>query len=537
MALADSRLEMRVRPASVIEAELDVAMLGHCPGNARWDLLLENAQTVREIARLGFGEQIEALMQCFEMAKKLAQQQFIPIDQAALEVYKQLSADKQAQLELYNLPIPLVSLAHFQVLFPQAERQATAYRSQLAGNTAWLPAAIADFFQSSQPGTFADGAKKLWLLRIPEADAQQGFLPDPQADYSQPQGLKGFDRAMLIPNLGAIAMPDLERLQIPPNLLDVRRMRLVNPDPVFLPCTQSTADDHRERRRSEEIPHPGNPWTLQSLLTPILTSLKKRRPDLQCLFSLPLEQVSEGSLPTVANEAKQAIAQARTSENAGLHAIQFLFPYLSNKDRALSSPVGLIAGAMVETSQRLGPWRSIAGRPLPGMWQLYPPVPSQQVLALREQPGVGVLLSYKGRLELDDERRAAPVVGVNGFLNRKLSTAQLEGYQSGEVARFLGWLQRQLIRLGESWLFNSDVRDPLGKAQLTQFFTRLHKAGALRGALAEQAFSITATHDNESTVIYEIELAPVFPIDRIILNFSHNLGSNSSQWQLDIKNG
>jgi hypothetical protein len=91
--------------------------------------------------------------------------------------------------------------------------------------------------------------------------------------------------------------------------------------------------------------------------------------------------------------------------------------------------------------------------------------------------------------------------------------------------------------LGESWLFNSDVRDPLGTAQLTTFFTQLHKAGALRGNLPEQAFSITVKHDNESTVMYEIELAPVFPIDRIILNFSHNLGSNSSQWQLQVKHG
>jgi len=59
----------------------------------------------------------------------------------------------------------------------------------------------------------------------------------------------------------------------------------------------------------------------------------------------------------------------------------------------------------------------------------------------------------------------------------------------------------------------------------------------LRGALPEQAFSIAASHDNESTVMYQIELAPVFAIDRIVLNFSHDLGSNSSQWQLDIKNG
>lgn len=520
MALADSRLELRVRPASVTEAELDVAMLGHCPGQARWRYLLESPQTVREIVLLGFSREMRQLQQWLEKGEPTTP-----------------SVAEQALLDLYGLPIPLLSLAHFQVLFPQADQQPTTYRSQLAGNRAWLPMAVSDFFQASQAGVLADGAKKLWLIRIPEAEAQAGFLPDPQADYSQPHTLNAFDRAMLIPNLGAIALPDLERLQIPANLQDVRRMRLVNPDPVFLPCTQSTADDHRERRRSREIPQPIDPWSFQSLLAPILKTLKKRRPDMQCLLSLPLQQAGEGSFPSVANEAKQAIQQMSTSENIGLHAIQFLFPYLSNKDRPLSSPVGLIAGAMVETSQRLGPWRSIAGRSLPGMWQLYPSVPGQQVVELRHQPGVGVLISHKGRLELDDERRAAPVAGGNSFLNHNPQAKFREGYHSGEVARFLGWLHRQLIRLGESWLFNSDVRDPLGKAQLTRFFTRLHRAGALRGALAEQAFSIVAKHDNESTVMYEIELAPVFPIDRIILNFSHNLGSNNSQWQLDIKNG
>ncbi|AEG00836.1 hypothetical protein [Methylomonas methanica] len=517
MALADSRLEMRVRPAALADSVMDVAMLGHCPGNARWDLLLESPQTVREIASLGFGREMQQLRHWLEHGE--------PANPTEIE---------QVLLNLYQLPIPIVSLAHFQVLFPLAGRQPTAYRSQLAGNSAWLPAAVADFFQSSQPAALADGAKKLWVLRIPERLGQQGFLPDPYADYGDPQRLPAFDRAMLIPNLGALALPDLERLQIPANLMDVRRMRLVNPDPVFLPCAASTADDHRERRRSEEIPQPQAVWPLQAVLTPILQTLKKRRPDLQCLLTLPLEQTGEGSLPTVAREAGQAIQSAVDSENSGLHAVQFLFPYLTNRQRPLCSPSGLIAGAMLETSQRLGPWRSMAGRSLPGMWQLYPPLHSQQVVELRDQPGVGVLVSHKNRLQLDDERRAAAVVGAKGFSRQG---AQAEGYRSGEVARFLGWLHRQLLRLGESWLFNTDVRDPLGKAQLTQFFTGLHRAGALRGALPEQAFSIAASHDNESTVIYQIELAPVFAIDKIILNFSHDLGSNSSQWQLDIKNG
>ncbi|MCQ8103721.1 hypothetical protein NP590_06360 [Methylomonas sp. SURF-2] len=521
MALADSRLEMRVRPVAAVDAVMDVAMLGHCSGNARWDLLLESPQTVAEIARLGFAAQMETLRNW------LAQRDKPPAERGMTE-------PDPALLQLYELPIPLLSLAHFQVLFPQADRPGTNYRSQLAGNSAWLPAAVADFFQSSQAGVLADGAKKLWIFRIAEQRGQGGFLPDPHADYADARRLSAFDRAMLIPNLGAIALPDLERLQVPANLADVRRMRLVNPDPVFLPCAASTADDHRERRRGEEIPKPVRPWPLQDLLAPMLQTLKKRRPDVQCLLTLPLEQVGEGSLPTVAREAVQTIGAVAAGDNTGLHAVQFLFPYLTGRERPLCSPVGLIAGAMLETSQRLGPWRSMAGKTLPGMWQLYPPVHGRQVAELREQPGVGVLVAYKNRLQLDDERRAAPVVGSGGFTSRN---RPVEAYRSGEVARFLGWLHRQLLRLGESWLFNTDVRDPLGKTQLTQFFTGLHRAGALRGALPEQAFSVAASHDNESTVIYRIELAPVFPIDRIVLNFSHDLGSNSSQWQLDIKNG
>jgi hypothetical protein len=514
------RLQMRVRPAVAAEAVLDVAMLGHCPGRARWQYLLESPQTVKDIINLGFSREIRQLQDWLDNG--------VPVKPTEAET---------ALLDLYRLPIPLLSLAQFQVLFPDADRQPTQYKSQLAGAVAWLPAAIADFFQPSETGLLADGVKKLWLIRIPESDRQGGFLPDPYADYSQLQRLSGFDRAMLIPNLGAITLPDLERLQLPANLPDLRRMRLVNPEPVFLPCTEATDDGHRERRRSQEIPKPDKPWTLQAVLKPILQTLKKRRPDVQCLLSLPLQQLSEGSLPSVAGEARQAIQQAAENESAGLHAVQFLFPYLSNKDRPLASSVGLIAGAMVETSQRFGAWRSMAGRRLPGMWQLYPELHSQQVTALRESPGVGVLVAHKGYLSLDDERRAASVVGMPGFTDRQAWFSRQEGYRSGEVARFLGWLQRQLMRLGESWLFNIDVRDSLGTAQLTTFFTQLHKAGALRGALPEQAFSIVAKHDNQSTLIYEIELAPVFPIDRIILNFSHNLGSNSSQWHLQVKHG
>src|SRR5574343_711244 len=127
------RLELRVKPAVAVEAAMDVAMLGHCPGRARWWYLLENLQTVNDIIALGFAREIRQLQDW----------------QANGAPAKPTDAEAEL-LELYRLPIPLLSLAQFQVLFPDAERHTTEYRSQLAGNSAWVPAAIADFFQPAE---------------------------------------------------------------------------------------------------------------------------------------------------------------------------------------------------------------------------------------------------------------------------------------------------------------------------------------------------------------------------------------------------
>ena len=120
MALNDSRLVMRVRPASAVRPELEVVVLGHCPGQARWQYLAENAQTLRDIAMLGFHREVETL--------RTWQRQW----QQSGVVPKPASASEQALQDLYLLPIPIVSLAHFQVLFPDAERESAVYRSQLA---------------------------------------------------------------------------------------------------------------------------------------------------------------------------------------------------------------------------------------------------------------------------------------------------------------------------------------------------------------------------------------------------------------------
>ncbi len=49
---------------------------------------------------------------------------------------------------LYRLPLPVVSLSQFRVLFPFAFDTPTDYVSVLSGNRAWLPAALQDFFDA-----------------------------------------------------------------------------------------------------------------------------------------------------------------------------------------------------------------------------------------------------------------------------------------------------------------------------------------------------------------------------------------------------
>ncbi|HKK22293.1 MAG TPA: hypothetical protein VJ947_01295, partial [Pseudohaliea sp.] len=231
MILADRRIELVPNPSPAARPVLEAVMLGHCPGTARWDRLARDPRLLEGLAGLGFRRQAERLA---ALADTLA-----PPPETGDEELR----------TLHGLPLPLLSLGHFQALFPEAFTAPARYRSRLAGDRAWLPQAVQDFFESA--GGLPDGAARLWVIRVDEAAGEAGFLPAAHADLRDPDSLGPFDRALLIPGAGLIALPDLERLQIPARLADVRRVRLPNPEPGFLPCGSEVDDTHRERRRSE----------------------------------------------------------------------------------------------------------------------------------------------------------------------------------------------------------------------------------------------------------------------------------------------
>lgn len=495
------RIAMTPRPAQRWGAALEAAMLGHCPGRVRAQRLLALPAALEEMRTVGYGAAVDVLM-------------------------------SGNPADLYHLPIPLQSSAEFHDIFPDAVQGKTQYRSLLVGDKAWLGLAVDDFF--------ANGGEKLWVVRIPESQGQAGFLPRPDTQLHDVDTLQGLACVLVIPALGLVSVPDLERLQIPLRLPDIPRVRLENNDPQFLPCTENSDDDHRERRYASEFADMPPTWPLADILGGLLQLAARHRPDVQFLLTLPLAYSGALDSPVLAPAALDALAgftddPTQAGRAQILRHVQLLFPYLRGPRFALHTPAGMIAGQQAAVARRDGPWRSMAARPLVSDALPYPRLSIAQTLALRDKPGVGVInyrtsFGGQGRLVLDDERLVVPALPVADY---PLDRQRYDGFRSAEVMRFLGFLRRQLQALGEQLIFNLDHRDPRPRLLLEQFFRRLYVQGALRGASAEQAFSIHETTPQEGAMVYEIIVAPAFPIDRLFLTFTNLHG----EWRTEVLDG
>lgn len=488
--LLGARIALTPRPLKRRVAALEVGLLGHCPGRVRVERLTEAA---REAMRaIGYGEAVDALNEGSDLS---------------------------------HLPIPLHASAEFHDIFPDAASAATTYKSQLAGASAWSAQAVDDFF--------ANGGEKLWLVRVPERDGQAGFLPGADTQLHDVRTLRGLACLLLIPTLAVVMAPDLERLQIPARLPDIPRNRLDNPYPQFLPCASDVDDGHRERRYPSELINSPEPWPMETLLRGILLWLSRYRPDVQWLMSLPLDFSTALDSPVVAPAALRSLLAIRDGGSGHqLRHIQFLFPYLRSPRQALMSPAALIAGAQAAIARRAGPWHSMAAHALRSDAMPYPRLTLAQTLALRDEPGIGVLKWLNGALRLDDERLVVPALPPEDYAG-SADRERFKGFRAAEVMRFLGFLRRQLQALGEQLIFSVDERDPRPRLALEDFFRRLHTLGALRGARPELAYSITQSSPQPGAIQFNIQIAPAFPIDRLWLTFAHWDG----QWRTELAHG
>lgn len=487
LAFADARVFLNPAPVAPRVPVLPVALVGHVPGAARPERL---TNTMREAWR-GLG------LQALELRLNVAL------------AHGPTAAGDADLLALHHLPLALDSHAQFLDLFPDAGRAATGPGAPV-GAAPWLPLAVEDFF--------AAGGERLWLVRVPESEGRDGLLPAHPGDPARPETLRGLDVALNVPELGLVALPDLERLQLPAGL---------DPLPDFTPApAQARFVPVDELARADAVPTPPSPsprspsWPLAEVVRRLCSRFEAWRPDVQALLTLPLAATTDGGAqPDAAALAWLAALDGEELRRA--QRLQPLYPYLRGRRAALASATGLVAGTIAATAFRDGPWRSVAGRDLGGDALPWPVQTPRSAAQLRRSPGVGVLLARDGRVVLDDERLPGGLPDTRaeqpGLPQPPARTAY---YRSAEVLRFINWLLRRLDALGQRLVFVSDPDDPRPALLLEDFFARLHALGALRGARFEDACTIRRISASDAALAFEIGIVPAVPVDAITLTLA-----------------
>jgi hypothetical protein len=487
--LANRRVDLAPVPVRRGTPAREAVVAGHCPGPHVASAL--SAAAVDALGAAGLSA-LAALLR-----RLAAGAVVLPVDD------EDLAARLAGDGDLTHLPLVFTSLAAFSAVFPQASSAAPVEGRPLCGAGSWLARAVADFFQA--------GGEQCWVIAVGEGEGVAGFLPaDPasvQGRLSEPERLRGLELLTVIPEAGLLAVPDLERLLIPPDLADPFADDPPSPEPEFLPCRGAPAPVARAVAAAPPVPGPGGAEALRA----IAGFLAVFRPDVQWLHTLPMTSrqrtatgvappAGDGTVPGLDAVGRAALAllaaDARTAR-----VLQPLWPYLRDPGGALSSASGLLAGMIAASARALGPWRSIAGTALPTLARPFPVVDVLAAAELRESDQVGVLVVTGGRLELDDERSPSADLAY-----------------SSEVARFLGWLRRRLERLGERLVFTADPRDPAVGLVVEEELERLLQRGALTsGGPGAPAFRVQVVPAEEGQLIIELELRPALPIDLVRL--------------------
>lgn len=501
MTIGDTRIITQVVSGPEIGPDIQPVFIGHCEV-ANPDAVFEDPQLTLRLQEMGYAERIAVL-----------------------------GADDG----LYELPLPIRSLAQFQRLFPASPRQLETdpgddveqgeTHQQDSGEN-WLPWAVRDFFAAAIEQS---DDRICWVIRVrkttgeTEIDDIDRFDINPSAVRHEPLSWNAVELACSIETAGMLVMPDFEKLLVPRAIVDVARNQLPNPAPSFHPCGTLYDDGHRERRYSSEMPDYKQIDDADERIRRIAWRLHAWRPDMQWLLSLPPEIDNGIALSRPVSQIADWL-ESRGEDAPELAHVQFLFPLVYGDERPLTSASGVLAGHIVHKTRTEGVWRSVAGMPLASHLSPWPEIGTKQRSRLREKPGIGVLHPVGSKLQLDDERLVA-----SGFCDHAGSACR-----SGELMRFVGWLRRSLRDLGEDMIFQLDGRDPAVRNMLDAFFAELHRKGALRGAQAEDGYRLTNLSTMANLILYRIEIAPSFPVDRFVVTFMHDRAANTPNSQLEV---
>jgi hypothetical protein len=379
---------------------------------------------------------------------------------------------------------------------PLAFSDAAAFAAAFPGDDTWLARAVRNYFNA--------GGLRAWVVRV-EVDPTaplDAYLRSTRPFISAlpPSGV---DIAMQIPSAGLLVLPDLEYLCLASTSPPVPPVPTLPPVP---PGFRPTADFVTPPPPDTQPPAPP-PTSVapHDVLMRVDTRLKEQRPDMLCLFALPVGADETLSVPTLVKRIVTYLSGG-VEPAPDLPRVQAFAPLLLDSSGMTASPSGVIAGVLSASAQSVGVWRSVAGRTLPLGGTPLRRIESNALDQLRKS-GVATLRFAPGGTVLDDDILACR--DVPGSAPRRAAGTR----------RLMGWLVRNLQSFGEQLIFENVVTDGTIELILTDLFDALLKGGALNGRRVADAVTITRRSARANEVKFDIAVDIALAVETIELRF------------------
>jgi hypothetical protein len=378
---------------------------------------------------------------------------------------------------------------------PLAFSDAAAFAAAFPGDDTWLARAVRDYFNA--------GGLRAWIVRV-EVDPTaplDAYLraTSPFISALPPSGV---DIAMQIPSAGLLVLPDLEYLCLASTSPPVPPVPTLPPvPPGFRPAADLVAPPPVDTQPPTPPPAGIAP---HDVLMRVDTRLKKPRPDMLCLFALPVGADETLSVPALVKRIASYLSGG-VEPAPDLPRVQAFAPLLLDSSGMTASPSGVIAGVLSASAQSVGVWRSVAGRTLPLGGTPLRRIESNALDLLRKS-GVATLRFAPGGTVLDNDILACRIPG--GAARRAAGTRRL-----------MGWLVRNLRSFGEQLIFENVVNDGTVEMILTDLFDALLKGGALNGRRVADAVTIKRRSSRANDVTYDITVDTALAVETIELRF------------------
>lgn len=379
---------------------------------------------------------------------------------------------------------------------PLAFSDATAFAAAFPGDDGWLARAVRDYFNA--------GGLRAWVVRVevdPTAPLDAYLRSSPP--FISALSPSGVDIAMQIPSAGLLVFPDLEYLCLANVSPPAPAAPTLPPAPPgFRPAADFVAPPPAA---TQPAAPPPTGVRAHDVLMRVSTRLKEQRPDMLCLFALPVGADETLSVSALAKRIVSYLSGG-VEPAPDLPRVQAFAPLLRDPSGAIASPSGVIAGVLSASARSVGVWRSVAGRTLPLGGTPLRRIESNALDQLRKS-GVATLRFAPGGTVLDDDILACR--DVPGSAARRAAGTR----------RLMGWLVRNLQRFGEQLIFENAANDGTVELILMDLFDALLKGGALNGRQVADAVTITRRSSRANEVAFDIALDTALAVETIQLRF------------------